>query len=127
MTNDMTVQGLNLAAPIVRKEHIDLVATPEAKKPLQDLSIDKGLRSALAQEQPLRRGELEQTVRDMNSLVQDLQRQVRFSLDDASGEMIVKVVDRATDDVIREIPSEEVLRIRRRLEEATGAIFSDRV
>jgi len=35
------------------------------------------------------------------------------------------VVDRETDEVVRQIPSEEVVRLRQRLQEAAGAIFQD--
>jgi flagellar protein FlaG len=37
--------------------------------------------------------------------------ELQFSIDDSSGKSIIKVVDRATKDVILQIPSEETLRI----------------
>ena len=39
------------------------------------------------------------------------------------GDTIIKVVDRETDEVIRQIPSEEVVRLRQRLEEVAGVLF----
>lgn len=38
---------------------------------------------------------------------------------------MIKVVDRETDEVVRQIPSEEVMRLRERLQEAAGVIFRD--
>jgi uncharacterized FlaG/YvyC family protein len=88
MTNDISVYSLNAAAPVSRKDSVDPVKAVQAVKPEQVSSSDEDLLSALAEEQKPGNEELEQTVQDLNSLVQDLQRQVRFSLDDNSGEMV---------------------------------------
>jgi flagellar protein FlaG len=68
---------------------------------------------------------LDSVVSDLNSMVRELHRELRFSIDKDSGDTVVKVVDRETDEVVRQIPSEELMRLRRRLEEAAGAIFQD--
>lgn len=67
----------------------------------------------------------EEVVTGLNELVQDLHRELQFSVDEESGETIIKVIDRETDEVVRQIPSEEVVRLRRRLQEAAGVIFQD--
>lgn len=68
---------------------------------------------------------LKDVVSNLNQLVRDLHRELKFSVDDDSGETIVKVIDKETDEVLRQIPSAEVLRLRKRLEEAAGVIFHD--
>ena len=68
---------------------------------------------------------LDEVVSDMNNLVRELHRELQFSIDDESGETVIKVIDRETDEVVRQIPSEEVVRMRRRLQEAAGVIFQD--
>lgn len=68
---------------------------------------------------------LKEVVSDLNKLVQNLQRELQFSVDDDSGETVVKVIDRETDEVVRQIPSEEVMALKRRLEETSGVIFED--
>jgi len=72
------------------------------------------------QEQPI-----DDVVSELNNLVRELHRELQFSVDDKSGDTIIKVVDRETDEVVRQIPSEEVVRLRQRLQEAAGAIFQD--
>jgi len=49
---------------------------------------------------------------------------VRFEKNDAHDEFVVKVVDRETDEVIRQIPPEEILGARAKLLEFTGNIVS---
>lgn len=68
---------------------------------------------------------LNEVVSELNNLVRDLHRELQFSVDVESGETMIKVVDSKTDEVVRQIPSEEVVRLRQRLEEAAGVIFRD--
>lgn len=68
---------------------------------------------------------LEEVVSKLNDLVHELHRELQFSVDDKSGDTVIKVVDSETDEVVRQIPSEEVVRLRQRLQEAAGVIFQD--
>lgn len=54
-------------------------------------------------------------VAQMNEYVQATQRDLRFSIDRDSGETIVKVLDRQTEEVIRQIPDEIFLKLARSL------------
>jgi len=55
-------------------------------------------------------------VAQMNEYIQSTQRDLNFSYDPDSGETIVKVLDRATQEVIRQIPDEIFLRLAQRLD-----------
>ena len=68
---------------------------------------------------------IEDVVSDLNDLVRNLQRELRFSVDTKSGDTIIMVVDRTTDEVVRQIPSEEIVALRQRLEETTGGFFDE--
>ena len=78
-------------------------------------------------EKPISNEELESVVTEMNSVAQDLQRDLLFSVDEKSGGTFVKVIDKETDEVVREIPSREVREIKARLEEVAGLIFKESV
>jgi len=60
---------------------------------------------------------LASVVEDLNSQVQFVERNLQFSIDDKSGQTVVKVVNTKTDELIRQIPSEDLLRISERLRE----------
>jgi flagellar protein FlaG len=47
----------------------------------------------------------------LESYLRSVGRELQFSIDSASGETVVRVRDPATGDVIRQIPSEEALRL----------------
>ncbi len=69
--------------------------------------------------------QIDKVVSDLNHLVHDLHRELRFTVDHDSGDTVVKVVDRETDEVVRQIPSEELVQLRKRLQEAAGVFFQD--
>ena len=77
--------------------------------------------------QRLSREEIEQTVSEVSDFVQNIQRNLLFSVDDDSGETVIKVTDMETDDVIRQIPSEEVLQLQQYIKDASGILFKAKV
>ena len=66
----------------------------------------------------------EEQVRNANRHLARLDSRLQFRVDDASGRMVVAVVDRETSEVLRQMPSEEMLSIARRLEAQLGEITS---
>ncbi len=79
-----------------------------------------------APQQPSRE-ELEKTVSEVSDFVQNIQRNLLFTVDDDSGETVIKVTDMETDDVIRQIPSEEVLQLQQYIKDASGILFKAKV
>lgn len=124
MTTDLQVTSLNAVAPLSQKDRVQAPAAPEARRASETPAADAA-KPAVPTEKQLERDALEASVQDLNNLVQDLQRELRFSVDDESGQTVVSVVDRETKELLRQIPSEEVLQLRERMKEATGALFSD--
>lgn len=61
-------------------------------------------------------GDLQQAVTRMNDFVQNLQRDLRFEVDDDLGRTVISVVDSETKEVIRQIPPETVIERARRLQ-----------
>lgn len=64
--------------------------------------------------------EIDDAVKDINSHFQTAHRELQFAVDDDSGRTVIKVMDMDTEEMIRQIPSEEVLKFARMLEE--GAV-----
>lgn len=65
--------------------------------------------------------ELAEAVSDLNDYVQSIQRDLQFSIDEASGRTIIKVIDSESKEVIRQIPPEEALSLARNLERFSDA------
>ncbi len=62
-------------------------------------------------------------VDQLKSFVKEAQRNLDFSVDDSSGQFVVKVMDGDTGLVIRQIPSEELLRLSEQLENMRSLLF----
>ncbi len=73
---------------------------------------------------------MEDVVRDLNDYVQSIGREIQFSLDDTTGRTIIRVVDAATDETIRQIPSEEIMDFLKNMQELNqekGSLFEDQI
>lgn len=66
--------------------------------------------------------EIQQDIEKMNDQLKSMNRSIRFSVDDESHDIVVKVVDENTGDVVMEIPPEEVLKLRERMSEMSGLL-----
>lgn len=71
--------------------------------------------------QEVSRRKVEAAVKRMNEYTQSTQRDLRFNMDEASGRMVVNVVDRESKEVIRQIPDEIFLRMARKLKDDLNA------
>lgn len=60
---------------------------------------------------------LDRAVEQLNDYVQSVRRELHFSVDSASGRIVVKVLDPQTNQVIRQIPSAEALSLAARIEQ----------
>ena len=60
--------------------------------------------------------EVRVVVEKLNRQIQSLQRELSFSVDEDSGRTVVRVLDSQTNEVVRQIPSEEVLKLARQLD-----------
>lgn len=86
-----------------------------------------GAMSGPAGSRSARREELDRALDDVRKAVEPVARNLLFSIDDDSGRMIVKVVDNATKEVIRQIPSEEILSIAKALDRLKGLLIKQEV
>lgn len=70
---------------------------------------------------------LDKIVEDLNTRVQVVRRELHFTFSDNSGRTIISVVDSDTQEVIRQIPSEEVVALSEHFEEHAGLLLREKV
>ncbi len=71
------------------------------------------------------RDELDKAVEKLSQHAQNLGRELQFEIDDDSGKTVVKVVDPETDEVVRQIPSEEAVERARSNDDSAMNIVDD--
>tara|TARA_R100000935_G_scaffold37634_2_gene58692 strand:+ start:783 stop:1199 length:417 start_codon:yes stop_codon:yes gene_type:complete len=131
-TNDLTVKTDSLSLPNsgniqqgsnVPAEVVSGLASTQRVNPLaQPKMLSKQLE---ATEEQL--AAIQERVVELNSYMQNLNRSLQFSVDDKSGDTVIKVIDSETDELIRQIPAEELLVVRSSLEEYRGMLLEMRV
>ena len=66
---------------------------------------------------------IQQALEEVREALAPVAQNLRFSLDEDSGRTVIKIVDTATDEVIRQIPSEEILAIAKALDKLQGVLI----
>lgn len=76
----------------------------------------------------------EMSHKDMAKVVEDIQRRfdsmgasLGFSVNEETEDIVMEVTDRQSGELIRQIPSEEVLALRAKLDELVGLLFDQQV
>mgnify|MGYP001162835762 CR=1 FL=1 len=67
--------------------------------------------------------DVNEAVERIRTQVQTLQRDLNFSVDDSTGQVVVQVLDGDSGKVVRQIPSEDILRLAERLDEMRSLLF----
>ena len=70
--------------------------------------------------------EVEAALKTLNEFTAMVAQDVSFSLDEESGKTIVKVVDTATQEVLRQFPSAEALSIARSIDKMQGLLIREK-
>lgn len=76
---------------------------------------------------PVAREELETAVSAIQDFVKASERQLDFSIDESSGQVVVKVIARQSGEVIRQLPSEVALKLAENLKDANSLLFDTQV
>ena len=65
---------------------------------------------------------LDQAVDEMNTFTQNLRRELKFTIDKESGQTIITVIDSESQQVVRQIPREEVMDVMKSLKESSALL-----
>ncbi|MFH1987537.1 MAG: flagellar protein FlaG [Pseudomonadota bacterium] len=105
------------AATEVRQQGVQAKA-PEAARTSQAIeNTDKKAPDKL---------EVKRAVEKISDFISSRQSELNFSIDDASGSQIVKIMDTQTKQVIRQFPSEEAVAIAHALDKLQGLLIKDK-
>ena len=72
------------------------------------------------------RQQVEEAVKTVNEFLKPINNSINFSLDEDTGITVVKVIDVATKEVIRQIPSEEMLVIAKAIDQMKGLLVQQK-
>jgi flagellar protein FlaG len=113
---DITNNKLTSSAAFEKASEDFLVSKTATSTPVNDKAAETAPSASTLQE--VGGEQLEEAVSRISDYVQNQQRTLQFSVDEGSGRNVVTVLDKQTEEVIRQIPQEEILVIARRLEDS---------
>jgi flagellar protein FlaG len=95
----------------------------------QRAAVDRFVASLPGNGENLNAGHLDihRVAADIEQVSQTFNRKLQFVVDHQSQEVIVKVIDKNTDKVIKVLPPEELQRLHRKLKETIGLLFNEKV
>jgi flagellar protein FlaG len=89
--------------------------------------VSDELAAQTQQRQSVSRAELRRYVDELSNVSRAFNHKLSFSYHDGLDQMIVKVIDRDTDKVIKELPPKELQRVHMRIREAIGLLIDESV
>ncbi len=95
------------------------VATPSADPAKGE--DENSVKSAQKAEDERKR--LSEASSNLNEFMQTMQRNLKFTVDEVSGESVIAVHDAKTDELIRQIPSKEALELIHNMDKVLGLLF----
>lgn len=66
---------------------------------------------------------IERTVAALSEMLEQTNVGLQYRVDEGTGDVVVSVIDRNTGDVIRQLPPEQILKMRQHLQELMGVMF----
>ncbi len=101
---------------------------PENIQPLRLVEQAEKTEKKATDESKLGTEETKALVDELNEYMDDLQTNIGFSIrEELNHQVVVEIKNRQTDEMVRQIPSEELLIIREKMVELSGIIFDQSV
>lgn len=95
-------------------------------KPTSDRVVANQEKQSLKKDSEPSREEVNDAISRLSSFVSSNQSEINFSVDESSGVRVVKVIDRNSKEVIRQMPSEEAVALAQALDKLQGLLIRDK-
>jgi flagellar protein FlaG len=103
------------------------LASPAAKAAAETDAVFAAAAEVAEAAEPPSAEEVQHAARQIEAFMRNMNRYLEFRVDQDSGRTVVTVRDKTTGEVVRQIPSEEVLRLAHNLGGKLGTLLSETV
>ncbi|MFT6917113.1 MAG: flagellar protein FlaG [Motiliproteus sp.] len=108
------------------KPAVESVAPKSQVKQVEAATKAESARHSVEQAQASA-AKLQASVDKLNAFMVDGQRSLSFSVENANDSVVVRVSNRSTNELVRQIPTEEALAISEHLDRVLGMLFSEKI
>ena len=114
-SDQVTKQATKQEAPVSDSQVVSKVVTSAEVKPSNINQVTQPTRDVVAK-----------AAKEIQSFVQSMGRNLNFSIDQTTGYHVVRVMNPETNEVVRQLPSEELLRIAQNMAQLNSALVNQR-
>ncbi|MFC1513065.1 flagellar protein FlaG [Thermodesulfobacteriota bacterium] len=123
------VKGYGTPAPTTVERDDKVKAESRPVEPSNDTSKadERRLSERKAEEQRVTEQDLAKAAEELQSRLDEMGTGLQFSVDDKTESIVIKVTQRESGEVVRQIPAEEILDLKAKLENLIGVLFDKEV
>lgn len=110
---------------VQNQKKVDIDSSVKSNKTLETLNISQ-MNTAEKRDLPVSERMVIEAIEKANKAIMGANRRFEFSIHDKTKEIVVKVIDSDTNEVIREIPNEKILDMVARMWEMAGIVVDER-
>jgi len=122
MNNDISNVTKVSFSPLVRE--VDNTQKPNSKVAVADNQVEEvreeGSDNKLSSSNVTSLDEARKLVEEGNKILDNVQRNLQFKVDDSTKRVVMSIVDKQTGETIRQVPSEDILALAKRMQESGG-------
>lgn len=111
------VKGISQVSTVAKPDQ----ATSETVQPQRQQRQIEGTEEAAAP--TISREETEELVEALEELTETLQTKLNFSINETTNDIVVKVIEKESDTVIKQFPPEELLELQEKMMDLAGFLF----
>jgi flagellar protein FlaG len=99
---------------------------PEEIQQIEQTQKEKEEEELHKEKEEMTKEKLQELTAKLNKEMSPLNPDIEFQFNDKVDELVVNVMDKQTNKIIRKIPSDEALKIMEKMRELVGALFDDK-
>jgi len=119
--------GINIASETERASSVNAQIKAEEQIDPREIVQNESAQVFAEERTKLNVDELEKRIEEVNEFVASINTGLSFRFDEGSGRDVVTIFDANTGDIIKQIPSEEMLEILRRLAANSSGLIVEKV
>ena len=100
------------------------VASSSASTNRAESRVSEQNREDTGNQTKLTREDVEDMVEALEDFANTVQTRLNFTIDDGTKDVVVKIMDKETNEVIKQFPAEEMLELREKMQDLSGLLFS---
>lgn len=110
---------------VQNQKRVDIDSSVKSNKTLETLNISQ-INTAEKRDLPVSERMVIEAIEKANKAIMGANRRFEFSIHDKTKEIVVKVIDSDTNEIIREIPNEKILDMVAKMWEMAGIVVDER-